>query len=381
MSNRALFSSTTLSVNSNANRKWDASNVEQGDNCSFSTPCENLTSMKQNSVSHVKDGDKETRPFTSSALFRTIIFVVLTLQATCYFSLLRYSRTRPNKMYFSSTAVFLAEVVKLLVTLVVIFFQCGNLREFILFLINNLFTNPMATIKLSVPSVLYVVQNNLVYVAMTHLESTTFQITNQLKILTTAIFSIALLNKQLTRIKWMSLILLSVGVTMVQIDTHTSVTTTLLTDSDTLTKEQSMPLGLTAVLAASLVSGFAGVYMEKIFKKQRRTSFWISNAQLYTFGIFLALIGVIYQDGVEISRMGFFYGYDIVVFLVVLFASAGGIIVSLILKYASCITKGFATSCAIVLSSIISVYLFDFIPSVLFVAGALSVIAAVLLYT
>lgn len=381
MSNRALFSSTTLSVNSNANRKWDASNVEQGDNCSFSTPGENLTSMEQNSQRHVKDGDKETTPSTSSALFRTIIFVVLTLQATCYFSLLRYSRTRPNKMYFSSTAVFLAEVVKLLVTLVVIFVQCGNLREFVLFLINNLFTNPMATIKLSVPSVLYVVQNNLVYVAMTHLESTTFQITNQLKILTTAIFSIALLNKQLTRIKWMSLILLSVGVTMVQIDTHTSVTTSLLTESNTLTTEQSMPLGLTAVLASSLVSGFAGVYMERIFKKQRRTSFWISNAQLYTFGIFLALIGVIYQDGVEISRMGFFYGYDIVVCLVVLFASAGGIIVSLILKYASCITKGFATSCAIVLSSIISVYLFDFIPSVLFVAGALSVIAAVLLYT
>lgn len=118
----------------------------------------------------------ETTPFTSSASFRTIIFVVLTLQATCYFSLLRYSRTRPNKMYFSSTAVFLAEVVKLLVTLMVIFFQCGNLREFVLFLINNLFTNPMATIKLSVPSVLYIVQNNLVYVAMTHLESTTFQV-------------------------------------------------------------------------------------------------------------------------------------------------------------------------------------------------------------
>lgn len=168
---------------------------------------------------------------------------------------------------------------------------------------------------------------------------------------------------------------------MVQIDTHTSVTTSLLTESNALTQDQSMPLGLTAVLASSLVSGFAGVYMERIFKKQRRTSFWISNAQLYTFGIFLALIGVIYQDGVEISRMGFFYGYDIVVCLVVLFASAGGIIVSLILKYASCITKGFATSCAIVLSSIISVYLFDFIPSVLFVAGALSVIAAVLLYT
>ena len=56
----------------------------------------------------------ESQPFTSSAGFRTIIFAVLTLQATCYFSLLRYSRTRPNKMYFASTAVFLAEVIKTL---------------------------------------------------------------------------------------------------------------------------------------------------------------------------------------------------------------------------------------------------------------------------
>lgn len=167
---------------------------------------------------------------------------------------------------------------------------------------------------------------------------------------------------------------------MVQIDTHTSVSTDISTNSSAK-KEQSTILGFVSVLAASMVSGFAGVYMEKIFKKGKRTLFWISNAQLYTFGIFLSLLGVAYQDGGEITRMGFFHGYDFVVCLVVLFASAGGIIVSLILKYASCITKGFATSCAIVLSSVVSVYLFYFIPSVLFVVGAVSVIVAVLLYS
>lgn len=118
----------------------------------------------------------ESQPFTSSAGFRTIIFAVLTLQATCYFSLLRYSRTRPNKMYFASTAVFLAEVIKLLVTLVVMFFQHGNLKDFGSFLFNGFVRNPLDTLKLSVPSVLYVFQNNLVYIAMTHLESTTFQV-------------------------------------------------------------------------------------------------------------------------------------------------------------------------------------------------------------
>lgn len=370
-----------LSFNFHPNRKREYS-LQISPQCSAQISNEEDILSYRSLKNYVKNND--SAPYTSSAGFRAIIFFVLTLQATCYFSLLRYSRTRPNKMYFASTAVFLAEVIKLLVTLVVIFLQRRNVKEFGSFLLDNFLINPLDTLKLSVPSVLYIVQNNLVYIAMTHLESTTFQITNQLKIISTAIFSVALLNKQLTRIKWISLILLSIGVTMVQVDSHTSVPQPNIltnTDSTSVNKEQSMILGLVSVLAASLVSGFAGVYMEKIFKGQRQTSFWVSNAQLYTFGIFLGLIGVIYQDGVEIAKMGFFHGYDFVVCLVVVFASAGGIIVSLILKYASCITKGFATSCAIVLSSIVSLYVFDFVPSILFVVGAVSVIAAVMMYS
>ncbi|XP_027039543.1 CMP-sialic acid transporter-like [Pocillopora damicornis] len=376
MSNRPVPGITTLSVNGKSNRKWEPTVVQQG----FIACHENVSSSVQMPRKHAYEKDKDTVPFTSSTLFRVLIFVVLTLQATCYFSLLRYSRTRSNKMYFTSTAVFLAEVVKLFTTLVVIFFQCGNVKAFTSYLIDNLFVDHKATFRLSVPSLLYVVQNNLVYIAMTHLESTTFQITNQLKILTTAVFSILLLNKQLTKIKWISLVLLAIGVTMVQIDTHTSVEAEMSTTSS-VKSQQSAFLGFTSVLAASMVSGFAGVYMEKIFKTGKRKLFWISNAQLYTFGIILSFLGVAYQDGVEIARMGFFHGYDIIVCLVILFASAGGIIVSLILKYASCITKGFATSCAIVLSSLVSVYVFYFIPGVLFILGAVSVIVSVLLYS
>ena len=55
MSNRALFSSTTLLGNFNANRKWDPGNVEQGTYCQFSTLTEN---MKQNSRNHVQERDE-----------------------------------------------------------------------------------------------------------------------------------------------------------------------------------------------------------------------------------------------------------------------------------------------------------------------------------
>ena len=116
--------------------------------------------------------------FTSSTLFLVLIFVILTLQATCYFSLLRYSRTRSNKIYFTSMAVLLAEVVKLFTMLVAIFFQCGNVKAFTLYLIANLFVDHKATFLLSVPFLWYVVQKNLVYSAMMHLDlkSTTFQV-------------------------------------------------------------------------------------------------------------------------------------------------------------------------------------------------------------
>lgn len=170
---------------------------------------------------------------------------------------------------------------------------------------------------------------------------------------------------------------------MVQIDSQISVQADILTNSNnpgTKTKQSSI-LGFSAVLASSLVSGFAGVYMEKIFKGQKRKSFWIANAQFYAIGVLLGLVGVFYQDGTGIAKMGFFYGYDLVVCLVILFASAGGIIVSLTLKYASCITKGFATSFAIVLSSVVSVYVFNFTPSMQFIVGAASVVVAVLTHT
>lgn len=79
-------------------------------------------------------------------------------------------------MYFASTAVFMAEVIKLLATLVVIYFQHRSLKSFASFVVDNFLSNSLDMLRLSVPSVLYVIQNNLVYIAMTHLESTTFQV-------------------------------------------------------------------------------------------------------------------------------------------------------------------------------------------------------------
>jgi UDP-sugar transporter A1/2/3 len=58
---------------------------------------------------------------------------------------------------------------------------------------------PVEMLKLSVPSFLYTVQNNLLYLALTNLDAATYQVCYQLKILTTAVFSMVLLQVRCER--------------------------------------------------------------------------------------------------------------------------------------------------------------------------------------
>lgn len=92
------------------------------------------------------------------------------------------------------------------------------------------------------------------------------------------------------------------------------------------------------------------------------------------------LITLAVKDGHTVREQGFFYGYDWAVWSAVLLQSLGGLLVAVVVKYADNILKGFATSGAIVLSCIISMYFFDFQLSAQFVIGAALVISSVYLY-
>ena len=64
----------------------------------------------------------------------------------------------------------------------------------------------------------------------------------------------------------------------------------------------------------------------------------------------------------------------------VLMNAFGGLLVGLVIKYADAVTKDVALGSSIVLSSIVSVYLFELAINVKFVFGALFVILGVVIY-
>jgi solute carrier family 35 (UDP-sugar transporter), member A1/2/3 len=121
-------------------------------------------------------------------------------------------------------------------------------------------------------------------------------------------------------------------------------------------------VGLVAVLVAAVVSGLAGVYFEMVLKDSPTpVSVWIRNIQLSFYSLFPALfIGVILNDGEEIAKHGFFDGYNWIVWTAIVFQALGGVLASLCISYADNVAKNFATSVSIVISFIFSVWFFNF---------------------
>jgi UDP-sugar transporter A1/2/3 len=128
------------------------------------------------------------------------------------------------------------------------------------------------------------------------------------------------------------------------------------------TPKMNYSIGVTAVLVAAVVSGLTGVYFEKLLKESATpVSVWTRNIQLSFYSLFPALfIGVIVNDGAEIAKHGFFDGYNSIVWTAITFQAMGGVLASLCINYADNIAKNFATSISIILSFLFSVVFFDF---------------------
>ncbi|KAK7101952.1 UDP-galactose translocator-like [Littorina saxatilis] len=302
--------------------------------------------------------------------------VLLTLQNAALILGMRFVRTREGDMFFATTAVVVSETLKLFTSLAIILYQEKHVDVWLRHLYENIILQPMDCLKVSIPSFIYVIQNNLLYIAVSNLEAATFQVTYQLKILTTAIFSVVMLRRQLGALQWVALVILFAGVSVVQLQTASG------GDSKkSETKVEQNPVkGLVAVCISCVLSGFAGVYFEKILKGTSQ-SVWLRNVQLASLGVIIGLITMFIQNGPAVIDKGFFFGFDWVVFAVVSLQSFGGLVVAVVVKYADNILKGFATSAAIVLSCVASMYFFDFQLTMQFSVGASLVMLAVYMYS
>ena len=311
---------------------------------------------------------------------RYVSLVCLTLQTTSIIITYSYSRKVPKgaTKYLSSTVVVLAEIFKLLFCVAVVYKDSRyNLKACLSTLNREIFDNLGESIKVIVPAALYALQNNLAFYALTNLDPASYQVAYQLKILTTAMFSVLIVKKRIRRKQWFALLLLFIGVSLVQLPQEQKDSPIGIPSA-----EKNRLLGLLAVIVCCMSSGFGGVYFERLIKFNPNQSLWIRNLQLAIFCLLISTVAMFYQDYSAIQRNGLLQGYSTLTWTVVCLQAFGGLIVAAVVKHADNVLKGFATSISIILSTILSYYLFDnFNPSTNFYCGATIVIVSTILYS
>merc|ERR1712129_421138 len=137
--------------------------------------------------------------------------------------MMRYSRLQsassdPNIPQFATTsAVALAEFGKMWVGILILGYELFITKashDPFTAMSNQIFGDLRTLLKMAIPACTYSIQNNLLFVALHHLDSSLYQITYQLKIFTAALFAIGVLGKSFSTKQWLSFLLLAVGASL-----------------------------------------------------------------------------------------------------------------------------------------------------------------------
>lgn len=70
----------------------------------------------------------------------------------------------------------MSEVVKLLTCIVIVYTETGGIVNLFETIDKQVIKQPMDTLKVCVPSFVYLVQNNLLYISASHLDAATYQV-------------------------------------------------------------------------------------------------------------------------------------------------------------------------------------------------------------
>ncbi len=260
--------------------------------------------------------------------------------------LMRWVRAMPGESEFNTqTAVVMQEVLKGLACVAILLGTEGTLA--------SAWAKPLEALKTGVPALLYLLQNNMQYVAVGYLDAATYTVSYQTKTIWSGILSMVLLNRTLGLNKWLGICGLCAGVATVQIATMGDGgggAAAAAGESDLPGGLGGRMFGLVTILAAAGVSSCAGVYFEKILKGAK-ASLWTRNLQLAGYSVVVGMLKLLLSpegatlvraanmaaapaDAAQFRGGAFFHGYTRMTCACIAMNAFGGLLVGTVIKCA-----------------------------------------------
>ncbi|KAL1524505.1 hypothetical protein AB1Y20_019399 [Prymnesium parvum] len=229
-------------------------------------------------------------------------------------------------------------------------------------------------LQFAVPAFVYFINNNLIFIILLYVSSTTYQILSSLKTVATGILFRIILKRELDSVQRVAILLLACGAATSQfpvckdriqiIITNESVSNGSLVDDVRAVREAISDqdggggafIGVAVALLACLNSAFAGVYSELLLKKDGSVhSIHLQNMMLYTWGVLFNGLALIIKDHEQLTEHGLLGGYSLAVWLLVTNNALNGLAISAILKFSNNIVRVFAHTMAMMLTMILEV--------------------------
>ncbi|PIA55206.1 hypothetical protein AQUCO_00800140v1 [Aquilegia coerulea] len=245
-----------------------------------------------------------------------------------------------------TSSVIACEVAKVMCALFLLA-KAGSLKK-----IYNEWTLVGSLAASGLPAAIYALQNSLLQISYRNLDSLTFSMLNQTKLLFTALFTYLILRQKQSFQQMGALVLLIIAAVLLSLGESSG------KGSSGNDPDQILFQGIIPVLVASVLSGMASALCQWASQVKKRTSY-LMTIEMSIVGC-MCLLASTYKspDGEAIRRHGFFYGWTAITWIPVISNAAGGILVGLVTAYAGGVRKGFVIVSALLVTAMLQ-FLFD----------------------
>ncbi|XP_052005461.1 probable UDP-sugar transporter protein SLC35A4 [Xyrauchen texanus] len=269
-----------------------------------------------------------------------VLLVLLVLIYGSHAPLISLTKVDGRVPFSASSCVVLIELAKLMVSLATLV-ATGNVPTL------KASVSITAMAPYAVPALLYAFNNNLVVYMQAYMDPSSFQLLSNLKIASTALLYTSCLGKRLRSAQWLALgLLVAAGVS----HSYTSLHWERINQDKSSPRLHVTSWGLLLVLVYCFVSGLAAVYTEQVLKTQR-LPLSLQNMFLYVFGVAINLASHLFSSG---EQQGFLDGYSALVWLIIAGQVANGLLMSVIMKHGTGITRLFIISSAMLVNGVLS---------------------------
>eukprot|EP00118_Oscarella_pearsei_P005512 m.25379 g.25379 ORF g.25379 m.25379 type:complete len:357 (+) comp28797_c0_seq3:123-1193(+) len=292
-----------------------------------------------------------------------LIFVVYTVLCVNHGILITLSRGKDGSYSYNITTVVIVVEFTKLVAAVCLYVKSASFEK----LFTQIKEHRNLGLLYFVPAFLYCLYNNLAFINLANYDPTTYFVLLQFRVVIMGFVYQCLFRKRLSTIQWFSIILLSSGCIVKELGFRRNKSSNAESNESSPLKFE-VNISLVLILVQTFCSCFAAVYNEYLLKGKAETDKKEESAPLMVQNVFMYLNSILCNflfllaKGELVNSLQWnsikSVGQPNVVAIIVN-SAAVGIVTSVFLKSLNSILKSFANATEILLTAIISYFLFS----------------------